>query len=362
MHLAGDVATYLETLRVQRPSSKDEVRAVMMARKRENLIAARARLKQNEKRALNLLRRVDYSDIQPRLIVVAPDDKPVWDYCRHIVSSAPWMSRPGRANFLFAADVRSGGVMGIVDVGSDLLALGPRDRFIGWTAERKTSGGGLNHTANIGTCVGAAPFGWLTGGKFMAVACTTKRITDLWQRRYGDSLAGVTTTALFGRASVYNRLKEFAYLGDTPGQGTFHVDPKGFGLLKRFLTMNGILARAGGSGGHFTNKQDVLMRVLATLGVDPASVQSHQPRGVYFATLGDSALSFLRGDTKEFSPSSREQQEVAEWWLARWYPVRWPRVSADIAGFDWHVYHVDAQIDLCGAASERQAVPDLVTS
>ena len=153
----------------------------------------RKEFKKIERGCVELLGRVDYSDVVPDLVNVAPNDAHIWRWARHILSSAPWTNRPGRANFFFCVDRKSNGILGIVDIGSDLNALGLRDKYVGWGNARKFSGG-LNHIANVGTCVSSHPFGLLTGGKFQLVACTSNKIVQLWQHRYGDRLAGITTT------------------------------------------------------------------------------------------------------------------------------------------------------------------------
>ena len=220
------------------PRTKDEVRQVLLQRKRENLIGHRAKLKRAQGAAMRLIGQVEYERIRPRMVYCAPKDKPTWDYLRHCVSSAPWQDRPGRALRLFCVDERSGGVLGIVDMGSDLQTLGPRDRHIGWSHRRKMKGGGLRHVANLGTCVCVAPFGWLTGGKCMSVMMTGREFGRDWHRRYGDRLAAVTTTSLYGKSSQYNRLKEYVHLGNTNGGGVSHLDNASYKLLKAFVVSN----------------------------------------------------------------------------------------------------------------------------
>lgn len=334
--------------------SKDAVRIIMAGKKRLELLATRTKLKSAEDRALSLMRRVDYSNINPAMVPVAPRDQPIWDYVRSVVSVTPGLRRPFRSTYFFAVDTVSGGLLGITDIGSDVQSLSLRDKHIGWTRERKYHGG-LNSVANLGTCVCAPPFGWLTGGKYMAVAMASTLVADMWRRRYGDVLAGITTTALYGKSSMYNRLKEYDYLGDSYGVGVFHMSEAGFRTLRAFVISNGWRGRAGGFNAGLNGKTDILQKACAMLGVPLDAVSSNQQRGIYFAALGDESLAFLRGEPNEYEPYARDQDAIREWWLSRWYHMRLPKVTYDIGLVDWQRYTVDAQIALCGSRLDSEA-------
>ena len=343
--LETEVRQYLETLVSTKPENKEDIRRILLSRKIENLISNRSELKSLEYRAIHLMKKVDYSNINPSIIICSPSDKPIWNWYRHILSSAPWIGRPGRANFLFMVDLNSKGILGIIDIGSDLQGLGPRDKRIGWTHSRKFSGG-LNHLLNVGTCVCVHPFGQLTGGKFGIISTTSDYISDLCFMRYGEKLAGVTTTSLYGKSSMYNRIKEFEYLGDTPGLGIFHLDHQGFILLKTFLKVNNLISRSIGNGGNFQNKNDVINKVCAVLKLERDRFSSHQPRGVYFAILGQDAIEYLKGSIPDFTPDRRSIQDISDWWKDRWYSMRYPKIQDEVSHFDFRSYEVDNQIDM----------------
>lgn len=354
LKMEAEARQVLERCKNQHPQTKEEVRAVLLARKLENLIQYRDQLKRHESVALSLLQRVDYSHIRPRLTFVSPKDRPLWVYLRQCMSSAPWQDRPGRALYLFCIDTNSGGILGIVDLGSDLNRLGPRDRFIGWNHKRKMTGGGLRHLVNLGTCVAAQPFGWLTGGKFMSVAATSLSIATLWEQRYGDKLAGVTTTSLYGKSSQYNRLNEYLYLGNTNGGGDAHITNQEMKLLKQFLNVNnfqtkrGQQSTQGGAGGGYGNRLNYLTHACHLLNIDFNDVKGNQPRGVYFAPLGDETIyPFLRGEIDDFEPIQRDPETVSDWWLERWYAMRWSKMRDAIQEFEYRQYSVDAQIEYC---------------
>ena len=354
MYLEDEARRVLLSIQQTHPRTRDEVRGVLLQRKRENLIRHWAKLRRVQGAAIRVIGRVEYDRIRPKMIYCAPQDKPLWDYLRHCVSSAPWQDRPGRALRLFCVDEYSRGVLGIVDMGSDLQTLGPRDRHIGWTHGRKMKGGGLRHVANLGTCVCVTPFGWLTGGKCMSVMMAAREFGDVWHHRYGDRLGAVTTTSFYGKSSQYNRLKEYRYLGDTGGGGVAHLDDGSYRLLKAFVVGNskgtkwGASGSLGGPGGGTLNRLNCLVHACKLLGLDFDNFRSGQPRGVYFAERGYGVLPFLRGETDDFEERADSWDDISEWWLDRWYSMRWPKKRDEIAEFDPSIYEVDRQIELCG--------------
>lgn len=331
------------------PTCKEDVRRVLLQRKLDNLLELRRILKPLEGKAVSLMRRVDYSRFRPRLAYVNSDDVPLWRYFRHVVSSAPFQARPYRCLLYWCYDEISGGILGIIDVGSEMQTIGPRDRYIGWTKSQKF-GDGLRRIANVGTCVCVHPFGLLTGGKFQLVACTSTRVVDDWRRRYGDVLGAVATTSLYGKSSVYNRLKEFKYLGNTPGQSVANLTNEVYRTLREFLRVNYIVARATGFGHPTVNRAETLNKCCAVLSIDRQSLSAHQPRGCYFGELGADALRWLRGEVSEFTPQTRSVETIADWWAGRWGSPRWSSQREIIERFDYRTYFVDNQIEICKVA------------
>jgi hypothetical protein len=253
----------------------------------------------------------------------------------------------------------TGGIMGIVEICSDMMILPPRDKHIGWTQAHR-SGGKLNHIANVGTCVCVQPFGTLCGGKYQIVACGSSVVSDLWEQRYGDRLVAVCTTSLYGESSIYNRLKDWDYLGNTAGQGMFHLSNDGYKLLQAFLRANHLTARTGGTNIDPTSRVDCLNKACQVLRIDREAISSHQPRGVYWCEVVPGASAFLRGETDTTPKNTRPQEAVADWWLDRWCRMRWEKKSAEVLAFDWTTYKVDAQIDLCVGSADSGTATDQV--
>jgi len=323
-------------------------RAVMARRKLEYLEHRYRTLQGVEHRALELMKRPDYTDIHPALVPCSPKDKPLWDYIRNTVSSAPEAGAYGRQIPFLCVDKNTGGVLGAFRLMSDINQLGVRDKHIGWNKERKF-GGGLNLLANMQTCIGVAPFGRLTGGKFMSAAATSEEIVSSYERRYRQPLAALVTTSLFGKSSQYNRMKEWQFLGYTAGRGTFQVSAEVRKHIKRIFNANkDSMSAQGWTTDRAT--QDCVQSVFGKAKLSLEGLSPRQPRGIYFAPLGPNAVPMLRGEANQRGGTLRPQDEIAAWWRDRWYHMRLAKFRDEVTAFDFSCYGLSAQIELCKCA------------
>lgn len=344
--LQGDVIRALDAIEPADAESKDEIRLQLLRRKLDNLEAHYRSLRNAERRALSLISRADFMDLDPRIAFVEKNDAPLWTFCRHVLSSAPWTGRPGRSMSFWVWDKKTRGILGILELGSELLRMSLRDRRIGWDDEQKFRKFKLNRVVNVGTCVGSAPFGRVIGGKFQIMSVLSRDVQECWFRRYREPFFVATTTSLFGKSSIYNRLKEWEFLGVTKGMGTTLITDGTFKLLKRFLQTNRISMRGAGFAKTMENRTDVLIRVCSVLRYPIERITTNTPRGVYFASLHPDAIPYLRGEIDDPpDPDLRTQEDIADWWKDRWYRKRVPKVREDLDAFDVNQYRVSAQIE-----------------
>jgi len=344
--LEKEIREVFNRIRSKIPKSKDDVRAVLLERKLENLKKWYTRLRKLERGCIKLMAKVNYKNISPKLVYVSPETRDLWFWYRNILSSAPFTHRPGRALYLFCIDANTNGIIGVLDIGSDVLILGPREKYIGWTLKRRNHGG-LNFLANVGTCVCVAPFGLLTGGKYQIVAITSNRIRKDWHNRYGEKLAGMCTTSLFGKSSIYNRVKEWEYIGDTPGGGVSHINEADWKLIRAFMKENNLLSRAHGFFG-MDSKLLSLFAICNALHIPNETIKSQQQRGVYMSLFAKNSLSVLRGESKQLRCQvNRPENSVRDWWLNRWYSMRLPKKIDEIQSFDFNSYLINSQIKHC---------------
>ena len=119
------------------PISKDEVRSIMANQKLDMIKKHEKMFRKIEVRALKSLSCVNYSNIEPTMTLCSKEHRGYWLYYRTVVSSAPYTGGPGRVLFFLCIDKRSGGVLGVAELRSDLVSLGKRDKEIGWTREAR---------------------------------------------------------------------------------------------------------------------------------------------------------------------------------------------------------------------------------
>jgi len=241
-----------------------------------------------------------------------------WKSIEEHVSSFPFRRSPGRNNYFLVKNTYDEKNLGIIDVAADFLALGPRDRHIGWNKDERVLRN--RNIANISVCVPTRHFGYnMTGGKLLTLLAASDVVANHWKDKYGDELAGLTVTSLYGRGVQYNRLKHFKYLGLTQGQGTVQIDE---GLYQQ---MRLVVEEEEGEipGGQFTSGKNSRINIIRKasdyLGIDARTLTTHgNRRGIYWCDRGENTSEFLIGIDKEFKPYDLSVDTLVNHWKERW--------------------------------------------
>ncbi len=264
---------------------------------------------------------VDNPDnIIPELIPV-DSTKALWKTWKAIeehVSSFPFRRSPGRNNYFLIKNQYDNKNLGIIDVAADFLALGPRDRHIGWNKEERVLRN--RNIANISVCVPTRHFGYnMTGGKLLTLLAASDVVGNHWKQRYGDDLAGLTVTSLYGRGVQYNRLKHFNYLGLTQGQGTVQISED------LYQEMRLVVEEEEGEipGGRFTSGKNSRINIIRKasdyLGIDARVLTTHgNRRGIYWCDRAENTSEFLRGIDKELKVKDLSIESLTNHWRERW--------------------------------------------
>lgn len=229
-----------------------------------------------------------------------------WTCLRKFCSVLAWNQNPGR-NLKFVVTI-NGKYMGLLSFGSDIISIGERDKYIGWSSDNRFKDGKLRNIAIASTIVPMQPFGFvLTGGKFLCLLIYNEIIRNKWKEKYKDVLVGVTTTSLFGgESSQYQGMNKYwRSLGETKGlinlkpQDSFytimrkrlieeHLDD-----LKKVDHMSGPKDKAISLYYKKYNTKDLWKQETGCLMKD---LKSEHKRGVYFSRFYDNSLEFLRGE------------------------------------------------------------------
>lgn len=262
----------------------------------------------------------DPNNVHPILIPVDSTSKlwKEWKSIEEHVSSFPFRRSPGRNNYFLVKNAYDEKNLGIIDIAADFLALGPRDRHIGWDKNDKITRN--RNIANISVCVPTRHFGYnMCGGKLLTLLAASDVVANHWKEKYNDELVGLTVTSLYGRGVQYNRLKHFKYLGLTQGQGTVQIDE---GLYQQ---MRLVVEEEEGEipGGQFTSGKNSRINIIRKasdyLGIDARTLTTHgNRRGIYWCDRGENTSEFLKGIDKEFKPYDLSVDTLVNHWKERW--------------------------------------------
>tara|TARA_Y100000592_G_scaffold87671_1_gene142525 strand:- start:13 stop:1203 length:1191 start_codon:yes stop_codon:yes gene_type:complete len=249
-----------------------------------------------------------------------------WILTRRLIHSMEFTPNPGRNLKFYVKDKSNNKVLGLICLGSDVTSLGVRDDMIGWTKENKFKEGKLNHTA-IGTticCVQPLGFNML-GGKLVAQMVTSKVVRDTWKKLYGQTLVGITTTALYGIHSMYNGIPQWKTLGETKGKISLKPDDKFYDVWHHWLKENKFeeydkkVGQPKGALPVTGIKQKIIQMIYQELGIKRAKYEHGFKRGAYFANVYQNGKEFLRSEINEDelvirNMFDRDIEYIDSWW------------------------------------------------
>ena len=249
-----------------------------------------------------------------------------WIITRRLIHSMEFTANPGRNVKFYVKDKVSGKVLGMICLGSDVTSLGVRDELIGWTKENKFKEGKLNHTA-IGTticCVQPLGFNML-GGKLVAQMVTSNVVRDTWKKLYGQTLVGISTTALYGIHSMYNGIPQWKTLGETKGKISLKPDDTFYDTWHQWIKDNKreeydrkVGVRANGQPVTGIT-QKIIQMIYKELDIKRAKYEHGFKRGCYFANIYQNGKEFLRSEINEDqlvirNMFDRDIEYIDSWW------------------------------------------------
>jgi len=259
----------------------------------------------------------EIQDLEP--IVEHTEDNETWTLLRQGISSMEFVANPGRNIKFFVKDKKTEKYLGVICMGSDVVSIKVRDEFLGWTKENKLDDAKLQHTA-IGTSIIATqPLGYnFLGGKLVSALVTCSTIRDKWKENYNQTLAGITTTALYGVHSQYNGIPHWKTLGETAGQINLKPDDSIYLVWNQWLKENHYEEhhKAVNATGP---KNNVINRIFKHLGMKAKDYQHGFKRGVYFADIYENGKEFFRSNIEEKDLVMKEKYKldydrIINWW------------------------------------------------
>jgi len=256
-----------------------------------------------------------------------------WENMRHFVSSMEHGGNIGRSVRFLVRDKPTKKHLGIICVAGDFGQLKGRDDAIGWMDQPTKNGlpDRLNNTAIGSVLVPTQPLGFsFLGGKLMALLATSKPVADMWERLYGDVLAGVTTTSLYGAGNTgtqYDGMKPYwKRCGESPGDTGLRPDIETMRSMRDWMKNNHpqqywelyVAKRENGQPLRRSANERARAFCYKELGVDVSDFRSGHPRGIYFSRLYENTDAFLRGEIEasDLKPRQRSNsvEDLTDYW------------------------------------------------
>jgi len=278
----------------------------------------------------------EIEDVQP-YIQIADGNKDLLDllfYGRMTTSSFAFSGAVGRRIHFLIRDKKTDYILGLCVLMSD-LTIPIRDNFIGWTMEQKWKR--MTYLMNVHLCISTPPYSQYLTGKLCALSVLSKDIQDYFESKYGHKLAAMTCTSLFGKSSIYNRLKGYEYLGLTKGHSIALVP------MEIKDKMREDYKREKGKHSEIYYNEDGTIRESygVVKGFQKLSKywdiqQTENKRGVYYLPLADNGLEFLRGETDNLVTYDHETfDQLSEQWKERWCLPRVERIKTGTLQVSW---------------------------
>ncbi len=380
-------------------NSKDIIRQALLPRRLEIIDQHAAWIRQHEPYAFEHI--IDGNLLDPMLIAPyiqechTEKEHIIWRYLRYC-GATPYSEYVGRRQRFLIRDAGHANhpIMGITAIGSSILQLSVRDRWIGWQIDTSLTEeesmqrkhGKLSYEealartrirrersrelyeikkqriaaiADLYVSQAVPPYNELTAGKLLCLMMLSNEVRDLFHAKYVgqqtqiskrevSDLVLIVTTSVFGqRSSLYNRLRfhdQLVYIpiGETAGFGTFQVSETDFAEMRRYLAVLGKEpSNAFGKGSNWR------MRVIRTYydvryKQEPgyqltgnSALQHGQHRGVFVAPLAYNARAYLTGEDDTIYPYNWPMEELVKWWKKRWLNTRAnnPEVMARVRAF-----------------------------
>jgi hypothetical protein len=249
----------------------------------------------------------DFQNLKPKMVLSNGPDAERWNAIRTFSSTMKNNSNIGRNLFYVLTDEVTNKYLGVICISSDFLDLTPRDTAIGWPRDVKTQQGMINHTAIGSTIVPLQPLGFnYMGGKLLALMCLSDTVQQDWKRQYGDVLAGVTTTSLYGKTkagglSQYDGLEHWNPMGFSSGSVAFEPSRATKRLVFDWIKENH--TRKYFEWWDAKNKQGLPLKrdhknrslnfAYSKLGIPKELIRTEHQRGIYFSPLYDNTSEFL---------------------------------------------------------------------
>lgn len=139
----------------------------------------------------------------------------------NIISSMYFRKRVGRNVSLIVYDKNYDFIYGLISLSSPVLFNKNIDKYLKENIsdyEFKNHAKYINnHLVDITVCVGIGEMTKYLTGKMLMFYALSKDVIDIYNNKYNTDIKLIMTTSIYGKSSIYNRIKNLEYLGLTQG-------------------------------------------------------------------------------------------------------------------------------------------------
>ncbi|RJQ38741.1 MAG: DUF4338 domain-containing protein [Dehalococcoidia bacterium] len=249
--------------------------------------------------------------------------------------SSPSSDYVGRRMRLLIRDdgVKDSPIIGIAALGSSIIHIPDRDKWIGWdTATRSNR---IIYSMDAYVIGAVPPYNYLLGGKLVSYVLASNELREIFKAKYAKSetiikkrkaseLALIMTTSLYGKnSSQYNRLKYgktllYKPIGVTSGYGSLHISHETFKAMLQLAEENGCnTSNRFGDGPNW--RMRVIRAACDVLDLNSDVILKHSfQRGLFAVRVARNFRAFLKGEAK--TPLYRDMplDKLVDYWDARW--------------------------------------------
>ena len=252
--------------------------------------------------------------------------------------SSPYSEYVGRRIRLLIRDdgIDNSPIIGIAALGSSIIHIPDRDRWISWDKETRTNN--IVYTMDAYVLGALPPYNYLLGGKLVSYILASNEVRKIYKEKYrrkmtiirrrkASNWVCIFTTSLYGNSSQYNRLKFknrllYIPIGYTSGYGTLHISNETFFAMRQLLEKRGVMeTNRFGDGPNW--RMRIIRSASDVIGFNSNILLKHSfRRGIYAVPLAKNFRSFLLGKTDKPIYYNLPMRTLVKFWRERWLNMR----------------------------------------
>ena len=272
----------------------------------------------------------DKIDLELREVKSGSLEEVIFKWWNLVWWSVPYQRAYGRQIRFILWDKYHDAPFGLIGLQSPVLKISVRDEALSIPKEELDIW--VNRSMQAQRLGALPPYNDLIGGKMVALAVTSKEISEIYTKKYSSQLTllknrkidpdllFITTTSAFGRSSIYNRLKYHdeivaKSLGFTKGVGTFHIPENLYSDILEYLDFIGLnTERAFGTGP--SRRIKLLSTGFRNLGLPNFTFHNIKREFFLFPLVKNLELVISNKEAPVYF--NRSLEDLQKFWMQRW--------------------------------------------